>query len=317
MQLSPSAPMGVSSVVVLICILCVVIPAAADEYTIPSGGTVFIGEENLDITASGATAGASLVWYGPGGKISNAPAAQVTVADPQNFYVSSVVFGGKTGPWFLLPANSVAFYVQEPTLDIRVVDYSSGFIVSPSASWIPKGDTAGFRIETNMWVMAQRPDCAGAPMSIRLTGPGNVKYSSLGGYSLQDIFVSSTPFETGPVWNTGSAEYPSGNYTVYLDTDPKDSQKVTFLIQKDNPLIKPTTAVPATSIPPATATQSQSPTVLQSPVPTDQTPIATQQETTFTTLPTTIPPTRTPGFGVLLIIGAIMFALFLVARDRN
>ncbi len=317
MQLSPSASLASSSFVLLICIFYVVIPAAADEYTIPSSGTVFIGEENLDISASGATAGASLVWYGPGGKVSNAPAAQVTVADPLDFYVSSVIFGGKTGPWFLLPGNSVAFYVEEPALEIRVVDYSSDFVVSSSSSWVPKGDSAGFRIETNMWVMAQRPDCDGAPMSIRLTGPGNVKYSSLGGYSLQDIVVSSTPYETGPVWNTGSSEYPSGNYTVYLDTDPKDSQKVTFLVQKDNPLIKPTTAFPVTSISHTAVTPSPAMTIGQSPGTTLPTPSPTIQDTPFTTTSPTVASTQSPGPGIPLILCTILSALFLAVLNRK
>jgi len=127
------------------------IPSMADCGTIPVGEWVFIGEEGLDITGTGATAGSQLANYGPGGSVSSAPAAKITVADPTSFYVSPRSFR-KTGPWFLLPGNSLAFYVGDPTLQLRVVDYTSGFVIGRDASWIPKGDVVGFRIDTNLWV---------------------------------------------------------------------------------------------------------------------------------------------------------------------
>jgi len=300
----------------------------AAENIIPLGGTVFIGEENLDITDSGAIQGASLVWYGAGGKVSSIPAAQVTVADPAAFYASPATFSGKTGPWFLLPENSIAFYIKEPSLELRVVDYSSDFVISASATWVPKGDTVGFRIDTNLWEMSLRPGSTGAPLIIRLTGPGGVKFSSLGGYSLEDVSVSSVPFETGPIWSTGSSEYPSGEYSVLVRCDANDvsdnypasgktiSEEVTFLLQKDNPLITRTTAIPVTSPLPATLTPSPSDTAIPSPATTLQTTPSTPQETP-TTSAITAPPTTVPGFGFSHGIVAIMTVLSLAALKRK
>ncbi|MCU0632202.1 MAG: DUF3821 domain-containing protein [Methanolinea sp.] len=315
-----------ATILVLIGILFLVFPMGAAENTIPQGGTVFIGEENLDITGTGATAGALLAWYGAGGQVSHVPAAQVTVADPTAFYASSLTFGGKTGPWFLLPGNTVAFYLEEPSLEIRVVDYSSGFVVSPSANWVPKGDAAGFRIDTNLWVMSNRPGSAGAPLVIRLNGPGGLIFSSLGGYSLEDVTVSSSTFETGPVWATGSTEYPIGDYTVYVRCDANDmadnypvpgkavSEKVTFLLQRVNPLITGTTPLPATS-PPVTASTPPD-TLLPSPTATLPTSLPSVQETA-TALPTTPAPTPVPGFEGSLVILAGMAALSLPAVERR
>lgn len=313
---------------ILVGILFMVAPMAAAENTIPMGGTVFVGEEGLDITATGATAGASLAWYGPGGQVSHTPFAQVTIADPASFYVSPMTFGGKTGPWFLLPDNVVAFYLEEPSLEIRVVDYSSGFVVSPAATWVPKGDAAGFRIDTNLWVMANRPGTAGAPLRIRLDGPGSLTFSSLGGYSLEGVVVSSSPFETGPVWATGSGEYPIGNYTVYARCDANDmsdnypaigkaiSEKVTFLLQRVNPLITGTTPPPVTTAPQPTLTQVPVETTTRVPIETAPSPAPTAQETGTPVQPMPSP-TRVPGFAGFIPVLAVSCSLVVAVLKRR
>jgi len=88
------------------------IPSMADCGTIPVGEWVFIGEEGLDITGTGATAGSQLANYGPGGSVSSAPAAKITVADPTSFYVSPSIFPerqarGSSSPATVWPSMSV------------------------------------------------------------------------------------------------------------------------------------------------------------------------------------------------------------------
>jgi len=162
---------------------------------------------------------------------------------------SSLGLSERTGPWFLLPGNSLAFYVGDPTLQLRVVDYTSGFVVGQDASWVPKGDSVGFRIDTNLWVFSHRPSCTGAPLTIEVSGPGGTTFSSLGGYPLAGVVVSSPTFETGPVWPTGSSEFSIGDYEAYVRceenkmhdnypvTGKSESERVHFLLQKANPLI--------------------------------------------------------------------------------
>ncbi|OPX66488.1 MAG: hypothetical protein A4E37_01940 [Methanoregulaceae archaeon PtaB.Bin056] len=317
MQRSTTGRSGIAVRALLCAILVAVVPLSAAENAIPVGGTVFVGEEDLDITATGATQGATLAWYGAGGQVSQVPSAQVTVADPAAFYASPITFGGKSGPWFLLPDNTVAFYLEEPRLEIRVVDYSSGFVVSPAASWVPKGDAAGFRIDTNLWVMANRPGTPGAPLKIRLNGPDSLVFSSLGGFSLENLVVSSSPFETGPVWATGSAEYPIGEYTVYVRCDANGmsdnypaagkaiSEKVSFLLQRVNPLITGTTIAPATTASQPTFTPGTVVTTMTSPVSTATTAPPTVQETKTPPQPTPFP-TPVPGFaGYLAVLGVV------------
>jgi len=307
-------------------LLCAV-PAAAAINTIPASGTVFIGEEDLDITATGVTPESQVAWYGPGGSVTSVPSATVTVADPSDFYVSPGTFTGKTGAWFLLPSNSLAFYVQDPTIEVRVYDYSLSFEITPSSNWLPAGDSAGFRIETNMYEMAKRPGVAGAPVTIRLEGPDGIEYSSLGSYSLRDIAVSTSPQETGPVWNTGSSLYPRGTYTVlaecnangmkdnYPSTGKTISTEVTFVMQTVNPLIAtPTTDQPVITM---TATAATSPPTTEATTIATTAPATTTVTIPETTVPATSPPpTTTPGFGCISVMSGVFMALALAVSRR-
>mgnify|MGYP000635330418 CR=1 FL=1 len=308
-------------------VLCAV-PAGAALNTIPAMGTVFLGEEGLDITATGVGTGSQVAWYGPGGSVTSVPSATVTVADPTDFYISPATFSGKTGAWFLLPSNSLAFYVQDPTLEVRVYDYSLNFEITPSSNWLPAGDAAGFRIETNMYEMAKRPGVSGAPVTIRLNGPDGIEYSSLGSYSLRDIAVSRSPQETGAVWYTGNSLYPRGTYTVLAECDANDmkdnypvtgktiSTGVSFVMQTTNPLIAtPTTDRPMTTAATMTAATSRPTTVITTvattvPATTETTPVETAVPVT------TPPPTTAPGFGCISILSGLCVAAALAFSRR-
>ncbi|HOP67589.1 MAG TPA: DUF3821 domain-containing protein [Methanoregulaceae archaeon] len=307
-------------------LLCAV-PAGATLNTIPAMGTVFLGEEGLDVTATGVGPGSQIAWYGPGGSVTSVPSATVTVADPTDFYISPATFSGKTGAWFLLPSNSLAFYVQDPTLEVRVYDYSLNFEITLSSNWLPAGDAAGFRIETNLYEMAERPGVSGAPVTIRLKGPDGVEYSSLGSYPLRDIAVSRSPQETGAVWYTGSSLYPRGTYTVLAECDANDmkdnypvtgktiSTGVTFVMQTTNPLI----ATPTTDRPMTTATMAAETSLPTTVVTTVATTVPATTETTpaETTVPATSPPpTTTPGFGCISILSGLCVAAALAFSRR-
>jgi len=305
-----------------------VVPAMAGCGTIPPGEWVFIGEEGLDITGTGAAAGSQLAYYGPGGSVSSAPAAKVTVADPASFYVAPSTFSGKTGPWFLLPGNSLAFYVGDPTLQLRVVDYTSGFVVGQDASWVPKGDSVGFRIDTNLWVFSHRPGCTGAPLTIEVSGPGGTTFSSLGGYPLAGVVVSSPTFETGPVWPTGSSEFSIGDYEAYVRceenkmhdnypvTGKSESERVHFLLQKANPLIVTvtTTASPEGTTPAITTVQSATPTQAETATPST---VATAVPTIIETEEPMASPTPTQAPGILPATLILAFCIAVALRTHG
>lgn len=288
--------------------------------TVPLKGAVFLGEQGLDITATGAVAGSQIVYYGPGGSPASVPVATLTVDNPSDFYISPALFGDKTGPWFIIPANSLAFYVQDPITGLRVIDETRDFQVTEGVTWIPKGDAVGFRIDTNVYEIAKRPGSPGAPITIRIRGPGGVEYSSLDGYQLEDIMIATSPFVTGGVWLTG--DYESGTYTAWAESTGNDmninykregktvTAPVEFLVQSTNPLI---TTEPTTS--PATIrTTSPATTPTAPPLTTVMTPVPTTVVTTLPATETPVPTTTAPGFSTLLSLSALGVLVFIVNR---
>ena len=83
------------------------------------------------------------------------------------------------------------------------------------------GDPLGFRIETNLDAMAQRPGVAGAPITIHVRDPTGAEFTSLvnGGVttSLVNIPVNASVYETGPIWATDTSQYRAGSYEVWAD----------------------------------------------------------------------------------------------------
>lgn len=293
----------ISLLFVICCLAVTVLPVTAAVNTIAPSGTVFIGEDDLDISATGVPANTNIVWYGTGGTIGSAPGATVFITDPTSFYVSPVLFGGKNGPWFTEAGNVLVFYVQEPQISLRVFDQTANFEITSSTVWVPKGDMVGFQVDNTVYILANRPGSPGAPVTIRIRGPDGIEYSAVDSFSLENVLINSPNYRTGPVWYTG--DYASGNYMVWVESTGNDmndnypregqtiSAKVTFLMQSTNPLITPTSTTVPTTVPPT-------------PTPT----------TTSTTIPTTVPPTPVPGFGFALTLIALAAGL-IGARIRR
>src|SRR5271157_6307997 len=73
---------------------------------VPVGGDVFIGEQRLVLPVP---AGTVLSWYTGSQTVgSSAPAATVTVTDPNNFYVAPSTFVGHAGNWYIGTTATVA-----------------------------------------------------------------------------------------------------------------------------------------------------------------------------------------------------------------
>lgn len=249
-------------------------PVFADLQVIRPGSTVFLGEEGLDITASGITDGGQIGWWAPGSMRASEPTELVMVSSPSSFYVSPSTFSGKEGLWYTWPDGNVVFQVKSPQVSIRVYDESSDF--DATGRWIPRGDSAGFRISSNVYEANARggPD---GQVDIILISPEGAKYSSVSGpsgsFSLERIPLTSSLTSTGPVWNTGGAG--TGTWKVQAEISMNQiknnlpdigvgvSAPVEVLIQNVNPLIKPPTRTQAaTSLPTV-----QEPTTLQTPMP--------------------------------------------------
>lgn len=229
-------------------------PVVADLKIIRAGGTIFLGEEGLDITASGIEDGGQIGWWAPGSSRSSEPTEIMSVSNPTSFYVSPSTFSGKEGLWYAWPDQTPVFQVKKPQISVRVYDESSDF--DASGKWVPRGDAISFRISSNVYEANSRggPD---GQVDIILISPQGARLSSVSGpsgsLSLTGIPLTSSLTSTGPVWSTGGVD--SGTWIVqaelsmnrikdnFPDMGSGISTPVEILIQNVNPLIKSPVAI--------------------------------------------------------------------------
>jgi len=331
--------MRMKVIVIVLMLSALVYPVAGAINTIEPGNTVFIGEDNLDVTA--ALASYEKLAHFSGG---DDPDRIITVTSPTAFYISPSDFSDRSGAWYAWSDTAtkasapVAFYVDDPYLTVKVRDIDLDIDVSDK--WIPRGDNAGFTLQTNLGVMTER-GIAGAPITIKVKSPSGTTYATLadaaGNAQSLDVEVPSSPYDPGISWYTGDSRYSSGSYTVYLECNANNmndnyykegttiSKKVTVLVQSKNPLItSPTetttttiatttlaTPVPTTVSPTTTATTSLPATT---PVPATV-PVTTMTTATVMATATATPTATAPGFGMAVSLLAVLAAgAFLISR---
>ena len=233
----------------IIIILILTCPVQADIRTIPPGGTIFIGEEQLDISGSGIGPGSQIAWWAPGTSLVETPADTVTVGDPTRFSALSSLFSGKEGIWYSLAEKTPILKIKQPRLKVRISDTTSDF--DATGKWLPKGHIASLQIETNLYEIRSRDGITGSPIDITIKSPQGSVYTAVSGpkgsFSLTGILVNAALYDTGGVWNTGGTD--PGTYTIQaecttnrLNTNNPDpgagvSEPIWVLIQDINPLI--------------------------------------------------------------------------------
>jgi hypothetical protein len=329
--------MGKMCAVLALALLLLPAGALAAINTIAAGNTVFLGEENLDIREA-MDGDTQIGWWASAAAIqTTAPSYTIVVSNPAAFFISPTEFSGKTGPWYRLNAsgyvNGTAFTVSDPNLDIRVLDATLG-VDATENGWITTGSEVAFRITTNLYQMGQRTGVAGAPITIKVQGPGGATYSALvnkagATTNLVEMPVPTSPYSTGPVWDTGKTDtYPYGSYRIWAECNA-NSMKDNYgdvgktytaspglLNQERNPLI----GTYYTSTVTRTVVTTLVPTTVKTPVPTTvpATVITTTAEPTTiatalpVTSPTAIPTaaaTKSPGFESVLAGAALLIAL--------
>lgn len=331
--------LGKTIAVLVFALLMLPAGAMAAINTITSGNTVFLGEENLDISAA-LNGNTQIGWWASAASISSSsPSYTIQVASPSAFFISPTEFSGRLGPWYCLDsngqANGTAFTVADPNLDLRIWDATVN-VDATANGWITTGDEVEFRITTNLYQMGQRAGVSGAPVTIKVQSPDGAIFSSLIGAngastSIVNIPVSTSPYSTGAIWDTGRRDnYPYGTYRIWAECNAnsmKDNYDQTgktytaawgLLDQERNPLIGSSTRTAATttvatSVP--TTVKTTVPTTTVTPVTTLTTETATPATTlatvpaATTAVPATAVPTKSPGFAPVLAGAALLIAL--------
>ncbi|PWR69762.1 hypothetical protein DLD82_17035 [Methanospirillum stamsii] len=296
--------------VALLFLALISVPCIGELTSIRAGGTVFLGEEGLDITASGVVDGDRIGWWAPGSSVTSEPTDVVTISSPDSFYVSPSTFSGKEGLWYTWPGKIPVFQVKQPKISIRVYDETADF--DGTGKWIPRGDAISFRISSNVFEANSRGGSSGQA-DVVLMSPEGAKYSSVSGpsgsFSLEGIPLTSSLTNTGPVWSTGGVD--TGTWTVRAELSMnriKDnlpdigegvSETMEVLIQNVNPLIKSDVAIEIgdsadTKLPVKEVTRVITPLPTITVIP--KTPLPTVQKTEQTPVPvTTMPNTTIPA----------------------
>lgn len=320
--------------------------------TVSQGGTVFIGEQGLDISST-LTGTSTIGWWASAADIATtSPTSQVTVTTPTNFYVSPAQFGGYTGTWYRINSNGTAdgpaFNVADPTLQLRVLDTSINNL-DVTDKWVPRGDVVGFRIDTNLNPIFNRGGPANGGITIYVQSPDGAQYAALidasgATHNMQNLQVTVPSYLTGPVWSTANSAYPAGTYTIWAECNAnsmKDNYgvagktltaKTSLLDQEQNPLISGASTGSQTTVT-TTATTTVTTVVTTTPATTVTTPVTTVTTPTQTmtepvTSQTTSPSdtltetpvesaTKAPGFGLLSACLAIaLIGMAVILRNR-
>jgi hypothetical protein len=317
-------------------------------YGVSCGYSMNASEENSDppLTRIG--------WWASAANIYNsAPSRTIDLSSRyKSMMIAPSEFAGYTGNWYLLGPDgrahsadvagcgcteagciaSMVFTVQDPNLDIRVLDATLG-VDATTNGWITTGSEVAFKITTNLYQIGQRAGVSGVPITIRVQSPDGASYSSLinrNGVStnINEVPVSGSPHSTGAIWDTGRSDlYPYGTYRIWAECNVnsmKDNYEVSgktytdsasLLDQERNPLI----GVSATTTTRTTAVTSAPTTVKTTVPPALQTTVTTTmpaEPTTLTAAPTALPTapvtaaqTKSPGFGSVLACAALLLAL--------
>lgn len=223
-----------------ILILLLVLPGAAATTAVPKGGTIFIGEEGLDLSATLAPGDSQIAYYPSGATIGIFAPEEVRQVTPgATFYVSPSEFLGRTGAWYSYP-NGVngsawmAVFVEEPYLNVRLWVYPSNAAPQSAENYkLITGDRLNFRIETNVFPIFSRPGVTASDegIDIYVTEPDGTTYTALfdsvtgaTSISIADLKpTSSVWYITNPspskqyIWDTGNPSYKSGTYEFWAE----------------------------------------------------------------------------------------------------
>jgi len=327
---------------VLLILLAVLLmsPSTArspDIQHIQNGDTIFIYEQNLDLTdlRIGVHPVTSLRKYTDDNP-SKALIWEVPVQDDKSFSLSPALFGGLTGVFYAYNPTDHAMgsvIVALPSVSIDVVlaspnhaDVVSGFSISPKTE-------ITFRItSTDVGSSYHAGSLYPATVDLVLTNPGGGQLTLFQGRDFSRINLSSAVIYTDDAGEPGAITFEgleAGSYSVQakwrdpasFDQQAPDSNIYYFTVGNRisaPPATQPTTPVmttPAVVTTPAPITQTTSPATVPSSVTTSPPP--TMPPSTPTPAGSTAPsPTPTPS-GVLTAVLSPALAVLLLLRGRK
>lgn len=231
--LTMKANFSIMVVALILAAFALAAPVSAGAYsTVAQEGTVFIGEESLDISAAVGSYD-KIAWFPSGSNPSiDSPGRVVDVTGKTDFYVSPSTFTGRTDAWYRWDGSTshgVAFYVENPQINVLIWDIPADKRVDGES--IARTSRVDFRVESNLHLIRARNvnSTEAFDFDIRVAAPSGSVYNKLvtinGDRSIDNVPLTGSLFYwankvANDAWNldarSGSARlYPAGEYKVH------------------------------------------------------------------------------------------------------
>jgi len=210
-----------------------VLPVSAAFQQISNQGTVFIGEEGLDITvAMNVTASESIViaHYEPGQGFDETPITKTV--DPTYFNVIDQIYKDNPGIWYFWDGSAVDktryIRIEKPSISVKLRSNDNDV----TGKSVVRGTDIDFRVDTNMYEIISRADATTSyPFAIKVESPTGVVYTQLyiddtNAASLVSLPINKSVWKwsefAGGAWETNSKDgansrYIAGKYRVSVE----------------------------------------------------------------------------------------------------
>jgi len=328
-------------------------PVAGSLTKITAGAPVYIGEQNLDISA-GLQGCRVIEWYEAGADTAALAQKNVTIIKTLedsdiafSYTIRPEIFSGYEGTWYCegkRPLRPI-FEVRKPQISVRFWDMDTDTDVTGRT--VPLTANITYRIDTNLDTALQakyRPEMTllDSFYTITLTDPGNKALNTIytGSYGKADshglIFekkpvISASPYiwKDGRAWDRtsrniqGDAIYPPGTYTVSVSQNLNRMDALYADLYPDERigLLESTASIifvkPEATFVPSTVT------AIVTPPRVDTTPHADTPAPALTYTPPAVTPTKVPAkttyapLPLWIILAALGLAVSCAARQKK
>jgi PGF-CTERM protein len=196
-------------VIAMVLVAALVVAPAAARAVTTNGSTIYVGEENLDLSGLGSSTAAdgTLVYYSSISSATSGTIGKTIAVSGATFELTAGDVGSSTGAWYFFDSANVGsitdptaangyVLVQNPQVTLGVVLNSAlPRLESVDGKSVTRETPIAFRLVNNLNGLAT----TGAGMRIEVTLPGGGVTTQFGGQTMNNVTVDGTTNVTAPI----------------------------------------------------------------------------------------------------------------------